>query len=111
MRIWNWRVQAIGREGVVLRRGRATHCVPYSEILTTEHRPGPRGLRLHLRGDLAPLRVNCGSRERARVEGELRAAGIRIVDEYGAMMNPTLDEFLRELAREPRRLRQSSDNG
>ena len=82
----------------------------YGEILTAERLPQAwRGLRLHTR-TTEPLRVRCGRDDRQALENELRRRGVRIVDEWGAMITPSLDDFVAELAREPTRVRQSSDN-
>jgi hypothetical protein len=44
------------------------------------------------------------------VESELRRRGVRIVDLWGCIIAPTLLDFEEELAREPVRMRQSSDS-
>jgi hypothetical protein len=44
------------------------------------------------------------------VEHKLRIAGVRVVDCWGAIIAPTLLDFEDELAREPRRVRQLSDD-
>jgi len=54
--------------------------------------------------------VWCRPSHRLALESELRARGVRIVDEYGALITATFEEFEIELAREPEGLRQSSDN-
>ena len=90
------------------RRGGFT--VAYGEILSAERLPSPWGLRLHTRTtEPIALRVrSCRSTEdRGRTPDR---CGVRIVDEWGAIITPTLDDFLAELRREPLRLRQSSDN-
>ena len=81
----------------------------YGEILTAERLPSGAGLRLHTR-TMAPLIVRCRGRSRLATENELRQRGVRVVDEYGAMIAPTLADFIGELAREPTGLRQSSDS-
>lgn len=106
-----WWVRDFGLDGIVLRRrGREQLQLAYSEILTAERAPTPWGLKLHARGASRPLRVACTGKRRLTIETELRSAGVRIVDEYGAMITPTLADFEGELVREPARLRQSSDN-
>lgn len=95
---------------VIKRRRGGARRIPYSEILSAEHRPTPWGLRLHVRGSLEPLHVACAERQRLNIEERLRSAGVRVVDEYGAMITPTVAEFEKHLAREPEHLRQSSDN-
>lgn len=95
---------------LTLRLPRQLVRVPYREILTAEHLPHPwRGLRLHVSQGEA-VRVRCWGRRRIAIENELRRRGVRIVDEYGAMITPTLLDFMDELANEPARLRQSSDD-
>lgn len=106
-----WRVESLDdREVVLKRRGSTPARISFSEILSAERRPTPWGLRLHLRTSGEPLYVSCSGRRRFEIEGQLRSCGVRIVDEYGAMITPTLADFEEELAREPERLRQSSDN-
>lgn len=89
------------------RRGGFT--VAYGEILSAERLPTPWGLRLHTR-TTEPIALRCGRADRPRTEDKLRRCGVRIVDEWGAIITPTLDDFLAELRREPLRVRQSSDN-
>jgi hypothetical protein len=97
--------------GLVIEARRHTRLrVAYGDILTAERLPQPwRGLRLHVR-KAEPLRVRCWGARRVAIEDELRWRGVRIVDEYGAMITPTLVDFEEELANEPIRLRQSSDD-
>lgn len=94
-----------------LRRGkwRLTFTLAYGEILTAERLPGRLGLRLHTR-TFEPLRVRCRGTARTALENEFRRHGVRIVDEYGAMITPTLDDFEAELARGPEGMRQLSDS-
>jgi hypothetical protein len=68
-----------------------------------------KGLRLHVSGKKEPIYVACGSR-RLETEHELRICGVRVVDLWGCIIAPTLLDFEEELAREPVRMRQSSDN-
>lgn len=84
--------------------------IRYSDILTAERSPRPWGVRLHVVDSLDPVSVACLGRRRVELERELRCSGVRIVDEYGAMITPTVAEFEDELAREPVPVRQSSDN-
>jgi hypothetical protein len=83
--------------------------ITYGEILTAERLPSGLGLRLHTR-TTKPFRLACRGTAREATENELRRCGVRVVDEWGAILAPTLDEFEAELEREPRGLRQSSDN-
>jgi len=96
--------------GLVLSSRGDQFTIPYGELLTAEHLPQPwRGLRLHvLTGE--PMRVRCWGADRVAIELELRRRGLRIVDEYGAMITPTFLDFEEELAKDPVRLRQSSDD-
>ena len=91
------------------RRWRDRFTIAYGEILTAERLASGRGIRLHTR-TTEPVRLACRGDARTAIEDELRRRGVRVVDEYGAMITPTLDDFETELAREPVRLRQSSDN-
>jgi hypothetical protein len=96
--------------GICLRRGlRERLTLSYREVLTAERLPSGRGLRLHTRTS-DPVRVRCRGAGRLALENELRRRGVRIVDEYGAMITPTLKDFEAELALSPDGLRQSSDN-
>jgi hypothetical protein len=54
--------------------------------------------------------VRCRRSRREAIESGLRFVEVRIVDWWGAIIAPTLLDFEEELAREPVRLRQSSDN-
>jgi hypothetical protein len=93
----------LGEAGVVVRRGRSGElAVPYDEILTAERLRSLRGVDLHLRGRMEPVRVLCGRKSREDIESGLRFVGIRIVDCWGAIIAPTLLDFEEELAREPR---------
>ena len=104
------RIVSFERSGLILeRRWRRRFTVAYGELLTAERVPQAWALRLHTR-TTDPIRVRCRPRERVSLENELRDRGVRVVDEYGAMITPTLEDFELELAREPVRLRQSSDS-
>lgn len=106
----NWRILRFERAGIYLkRRWRGRYSLSYGEILTAERLSSGLGLRLHTRTS-EPMRVPCRGAVRVAVEDELRRHGVRIVDEWGAMITPTLSDFEAELARDPVRLRQSSDN-
>jgi hypothetical protein len=83
--------------------------ITYGEILSAERRPSIWGLRLHTRST-NPVRIPCRGEVRAEIEDGLRRRGVRIVDEYGAIITPTLADFEAELARGPDPVRQSSDN-
>lgn len=89
----------------VMRRWHRPVTLAYGEILTAERLGSGLGLRLHTKGT-EPVRILC----REAIENELRARGVRVVDEWGAIITPTLNDFVAELAREPVRMRQSSDN-
>lgn len=111
--LWDrgWKVERFETDALVIKRRRAdARPIAYAEILTAEHRPTPWGLRLHVRGSLEPLDVTCTGRRRLAIEERLRSAGVRVVDEYGAMITSTVAELEEHLAREPGYLRQSSDN-
>lgn len=96
--------------GLVVRgRFRGPFTIAYGEILTAERPRSRRGLRLHVR-TMEPVHLRAESAERPWVEGELRRRGVRIVDCWGAIIAPSLVDFEAELAREPMRLRQSSDD-
>lgn len=97
------------RPGLVLaRRWRGRITVTYREILTAERTARATRLRLHTR-TTDPLDIACRRGERPTIEDELRARGVRIVDEYGAIIAPTLDDFQAELSRDPGLMRQSSE--
>jgi hypothetical protein len=81
----------------------------YGEILTAERLPSMWGLRFHTRTS-KPFRVACRGAARIAIEGELRRRGVRVVDEYGAIIAPTMEDFEAELNCGPGELRQSSDN-
>ena len=95
--------------GIYLRRRRRGFSVAYGEILTAERLASGRGLRLHTVTS-EPMTVRCRGSARLATENELRRRGVRVVDEYGAMITPTLRDFESELSRDPAHLRQSSDN-
>jgi hypothetical protein len=99
-----------GEAGVAIRGllGRRLS-LAYGEILTAERLPSGFGMRLHSR-TTDHLRIWCGGARRNAIEDELRRRGVRIVDEYGAMITPTLGDFEAELACDPQCLRQSSDS-
>jgi hypothetical protein len=107
--VFGTRIVSYERPGLVLRSRRDQFTLTYGEILTAERLVSGRGLRLHRRtGD--PVRIVCKRIELGGVERALRDRGVRVVDQYGAMVTPELEDFLAELAREPVRLRQSSDD-
>jgi len=97
--------------GVVIRsRGVDELVILYDQILTAERLRSRRGLDLHTRGQLKPVRVRCRRSRLEEFERGLRFMGVRIVDCWGAIIAPTLLDFEEELAREPVRVRQSSDS-
>jgi hypothetical protein len=61
-------------------------------------------------GESAALVILCSRSRLLEIEGDLHSRGVRIVDEWGALITPILADFQAELAREPIRMRQSSDN-
>lgn len=81
----------------------------YGEILTAERTSNGWGVRLHTR-TTHPVRIRARGGARLAIENELRRRGVRVVDEWGAIIAPTLEDFEAELARGPERMRQSSDN-
>ena len=96
--------------GLIVRGRRAgTVTLTYGEILTAERSRQPWRLVLHTRGH-GEVTVWCGRRQRVTVEDELRRRGVRVVDSWGLILSPTLDDFVDELDREPVRVRQSSDS-
>jgi hypothetical protein len=97
--------------GVIVRGRRVgEYTIPYGEILTAERLRSGHGLDLHTRGRLEPVRIRCRGSRRDEIESAFRFVEVRIVDWWGAIIAPTLLDFEEELAREPVRLRQSSDN-
>ena len=105
------RFDGFDRRGVVLapRRRQELVTIEFEEILTAERPPTPWGLVLHTRR-MGRVVVRCLGRRRQEIEDALRRRGIRIVDEYGAMITPSFQDFLDELDRDPVQLRQSSDD-
>ena len=98
------------RPGLVVRaRWRRQFTIAYGEILTAERLGSRLGLRLHTR-TTKPVRIAGRGDRRASIENELRARGVRIVDEFGAIIAPSLADFEAEMARGPSDVRQSSDN-
>jgi predicted HTH domain antitoxin len=101
------RIVSFDGPGLIVKARRARFTIAYGEILTAERLRTRRELRLHTRmGD--DVRIARGSA--SSVEDELRRRGVRIVDCWGAIIAPTLLGFEEELAREPVRMRQSSDS-
>lgn len=91
--------------GVVVEARRVGELtIPYQEILTAERLRSGRGLHLHMRSAIEPIRVQCRRTEREVIESQLRFLGVRIVDCWGAIIAPTLLDFEEELAREPVRV-------
>ena len=106
-----WRLERVNSVGLILRPRfrRRRVALAYGEVLTVERPATPFGLVLHTR-TTNPMRVSCSGERRLQIESELRRRGVRVVDEYGAMITPTVEDFEAELARAPMRLRQSSDD-
>ena len=102
------RIVSFEPRGLIVKRRRGLFSIAYGEILTAERSRKRGALHLHTR-TLEPVRVICG-RGRTLVEDELRRRGVRVVDCWGAIIAPTLLDFEEELAREPIRVRQSSDD-
>lgn len=101
----------LDESGVVVRERRSgALVVPYGDILTAERLRSRRGLDLHTRRSIEPVRLRCRPSVREAIESGLRFAGVRVVDCWGAIIAPTLLDFEEELARKPVRMRQSSDN-
>lgn len=101
----------LGEDALVAREGRApAFRIPYREILTAERLRSRRGLDLHVQGMIEPVRVRCRRAECETIESGLRFMGVRIVDCWGAIIAPTVLDFEEELAREPVRVGQSSDD-
>ena len=97
--------------GVVIRGRRVGEfTVRYEAILTAERLRSRRGLDLHTPGNVQPIRIRCRRRDQLILEHNLRIAGVRVVDCWGAIVAPTLLDFEEELDREPASVRQSSDN-
>jgi len=97
--------------GLVVRaRGFGELGIPFQEILTAERLRSRRGVDLHVWQRIEPVRVRCRRRDLDMIERGLRSMDVRIVDCWGAIIAPTLVDFEDELAREPMRVRQSSDN-
>jgi hypothetical protein len=102
----------LGDVGVVVKGRRlGSFTIEYEDILTVERLRSGLGVALHTRGRLKPVRLRCWGSQRSEIEARLRFMGVRIVDCWGAIIAPTLLDFEQELAREPIRVRQSSDNG
>jgi hypothetical protein len=96
--------------GLILgRRWGGRFTVTYGEILTAERLASIWGLRLHTRTS-DPVRIACRGGSRVVIENELRRRGVRVVDEFGAIITPTLEDFEAELGRGPSEVRQSSDS-
>jgi hypothetical protein len=95
---------------VVKRRGQDELTIPYGEILTAERLPSRRGFDLHMRGQLAPLRVKCRRSRLYEIESGLRFMGVCIVDCWGAIIAPTFLDFQEQLDLHPVRVRQSYDD-
>jgi hypothetical protein len=96
--------------GLFLKRPwRGSFTVTDGEILTAERLASISELRLHTRTS-NPVRIACRGEARVAIENELRRRGVRVVDEHGAIIAPTLEDFEAGLMRGPDRVRQSSDD-
>jgi hypothetical protein len=88
--------------GLVVKRRfrRRAFTIAYGEILTAERLPRARGIRLHtVTTDPIGLSVRGGAiRE---TEAALRQHGVRIVDCWGALLTPTLEDFEKALSEVP----------
>jgi hypothetical protein len=106
-----FKLVGLGDKGVIVRRrGVGELTILYGEILTAERLRSRRGLDLHTRGQMEPVRVRCRGSRLYEIESQLRLLGVRVVDCWGAIIAPTLLDFEEELDREPVRVRQSYDN-
>ena len=103
------RLERFERLGLILkpRLGRP-FTIAYGEILTAERLRLRRGLRLHT--VLGSVQIYWRGEDAVAAENELRRQSVRVVDCWGAIIAPTLADFEEELAREPRRVQQSSDS-
>lgn len=105
------RVVEFERPGLILRgRWNRRFTIAYGEILTAERLRGARGLRLHTRTVVRPVRVRARSLDGTDVEAELRRRSVRIVDGWGAIIAPSVSEMEAEFVRGPTAVRQSSDD-
>lgn len=94
---------------VLTSRRRGLFVLTYGEILTAERVSGRRKhLRLHAKTS-DPLRVACGG-DRFAIEDALRERGVRVVDRWGCIITPTLEDFEAELMNKPALVRQSYDD-
>jgi hypothetical protein len=84
--------------GLVVRRRfrRRGLTIAYGEILTAERLPRAKGIRLHT-VTTDPVRLSVRGGAIRETEAALRAQGVRIVDCWGALLTPTLDDFERAL--------------
>lgn len=104
------RILAYERAGLLLKPPIGSRfTLTYGEILTAERLASIWGIRLHTLSS-HPVRIPCHGDARIAIEDELRRRGVRIVDEYGALITPTLADFQAELMRDPNDVRQSSDD-
>jgi hypothetical protein len=107
---WPLRIERFEAPGLIVRpilRGQP-FTITYREILTAERARQSWRLVLHT---TAMGEVDIWSRRgRDELELRLRRRGVRVVDCWGAIISATLADFEDELAREPTRVRQSSDN-
>jgi hypothetical protein len=85
--------------GLVVKRRfrRRWFTIAYGEILTAERLPRAKGIRLHT-VTTEPVRLSVRGRAVLGTEAGLRAQGVRIVDCWGALITPTLDDFEKALA-------------
>jgi hypothetical protein len=104
------KVREFKRQGVVVTSLlRQPFTIAYGEILTVERLRGKRGLRLHTRM-MEPIVVAVRGSDALAVEEAMRSRGVRIVDCWGCLLTPTLEDFENALGQEPPNVRQSYDN-
>jgi len=98
------RVQVVRFEepGLVVKRRfrRRGFTVAYGEILTAERLSRAKGIRLHT-VTTESVRLAVRGSEVRDTEAALRAKGVRIVDRWGALLTPTLDDFQKALEEVP----------
>lgn len=95
--MFGWRIAALDDSGVVVATRLGAHLViAFEEILTVERLRSQRGFWLHTRSEMKPTRVRCRRRRAWEIEDGLRVEGVRVVDCWGAVIAPTLLDFMDE---------------